>query len=105
MSREPGQPGGVLDHEGERREVAPRPVEAEARHPHHDEIGSIGPERLVVEPELVQHPWRVVLDDHVARGHELAHQIEATRISWRSSVRPFLLMFRAAKIGPRSQYC
>ena len=62
-------------------EVAPRSVEPEARHPHHDEIGAIGLERLVVEPELVEHPWRVVLDDHVAGRDEPAHQIEAAWVA------------------------
>ena len=67
VSRQPGEPRGVLDHEGERRKIAPRPVEPEAGHPHHDEIGPIGLERVVVESELVQHPRRVVLHDDVAR--------------------------------------
>ena len=81
MSGEPGEPRGILDHEGERRLVAPRPVEPEPGHPEHDEIGPIGPERLVVETELVQHPWRVVLDDHIARRDESAHEIDAAWIA------------------------
>ena len=56
MSGQPGEPRGVLDHERERRQLAPRPVEPEPWHAEHDEIGPIGPQRLVVEAELIQRP-------------------------------------------------
>ena len=44
MSRQPRESRRVLDHEGEGRLVAPRAVQSEARHPHHDEVGPIAPE-------------------------------------------------------------
>jgi hypothetical protein len=62
----PRQPRGVLDHEGEGRVVPPRAVEPEAGHAHHDGVGSDGAHGVGVEPELVQDPRRVVLDDDVA---------------------------------------
>ncbi len=81
MAGEPGEPRGVLDHERERRLVAPRPVEPEARHPEHDQVRPFAPERLVVDAQLVQHAGRVVLDHHVARRHEPAEEIDAALVS------------------------
>ena len=75
------RPGRVLDHEGERGLVAPRPVEPEAGHPHHDEVGLDLAQRLVVEPGVVEHPGRVVLDDDVARRDEPAHEVDAPRVA------------------------
>ncbi len=77
MSGQPREPRGVFNHEGEGGLVTPRSLEAEAGHPEHDQIGTIGPEGLVVETQLVQHAWGVVLDDHVARSDEAMHQIDA----------------------------
>ena len=54
VSGQPGESRGILDHEGERRLVAPGPLEPETRHPEHDETGTVGPQRLVVETQLVQ---------------------------------------------------
>ena len=71
MARQPREPRCVLDHEGERRLVAPGPIEPEPRHPDHDQIRPFAPQRLVVDAQLVEDPRRVVLDDDVARLDEL----------------------------------
>ena len=81
MSGEPGETGGVLDDEGEGRQVAPRPVEPEPGHAHHDEIGPHLAQGLEAETQLVQHPRRVVLDHDVARGDDAPHQVEAARFA------------------------
>ena len=95
MPGQPGEPGRVLDDEGERRVVPPRPVEPEAGHAHHDEVGRDRPHGVEVEADLVEHPRRVVLDDDVARGDELAQQLHARARSARSIVRLFLLVLSA----------
>ena len=63
-----GEPRGILDHEGEGRKVAPRPVEPEPWHPEHDELRLVGPERLGIQAGLVQDTGCVILDDHIARS-------------------------------------
>ena len=81
VSGQPGEPRGVLDDERERRQVPPWAVEPEARHAQHDQIGSLAPQRLEFETQLVQHSWRVVLDHDVTRRDEPAHQIDATLVT------------------------
>ncbi len=81
VSGQPGQPGGVLDHEGERRQVPPRAVEAEPGHADHDQVRAVGLQGLEAQAELVQHPGCVVLHDHVAGGHEAVQQLDAPRVA------------------------
>ena len=80
MPGEPGEPGGVLNDEGEGRLIAPRPVEPEPGHAQHDQVGPLGAQGLEVEAELVQHPWRVVLDHDVAGADDAPHQVEAASV-------------------------
>ena len=56
LAGQPREPGRVLDDEGERGLVAPRPVEPEAGHPHHDEVGPDRAQRLVVETRAGRAP-------------------------------------------------
>ena len=81
VSGQPGEPRRVLDDERERGQVPPWAVESEARHAQHDQIGSLAPQRLEVEAQLVQHSRRVVLDHDVTRRDEAAHQIDATLVT------------------------
>jgi hypothetical protein len=62
----PRQPRGVLDDEGEGGIVPPGAVEPEAGHAHHDDVRPDGAHGVGIEPQLVQHPRRVVLDHDVA---------------------------------------
>ena len=73
----PGEPGCVLDDEGEGRVVPPRSVEPEPRHADHDEVGPFGAEGIDVEADLLEHPRRVVLDHDVAGGEQVAQQLAA----------------------------
>ena len=75
VAGEPGQPGGVLDHERERGVVPPRTVESEPGHAHHDQVGVLGPQRIDVDADLLEHPGRRVLDHHVARGRQSPQQV------------------------------
>ena len=102
VSRHPGESRSVLDGVGEGRKLAPWPVEPETRHPQHDEIGPIGPQRLEVQAELVEHTWRVVLDDHVACGDDSVDADRSRVARCKSIVRLFLLVLSPAKIGARS---
>ena len=102
MSSEPGEPGRILDHEGERRLVTPRSLEPETGHSEHDEIRSFRPEGLIVKTQLIEHARGVVLDDDVAGTDEPAQDVDAAG-SRKSIVMLFLLVLSAAKIGRRSQ--
>ena len=68
----PRQPGSVLDHEREGRILTPWPVEPEAGHSDHHDVGADGSDGLHGEPHLFEHTRRVVLDDDVARGDQPA---------------------------------
>ena len=58
-----------------------------------------------VEPDLVEHPRRVVLDDDVARSRSSScEQFAAARALRMSSVTLFLLVFSPEKIGDRSHH-
>ena len=81
MSREPGEPGSILDHEGEGRQLTPRSVEPETWHPQHHEIGPMSPQGVVVQAELLEHTWGVVLDHDIACRNEPAYQIDASRVT------------------------
>jgi hypothetical protein len=81
MSRQPGQSRGILNDEGEGRQVAPWPVQAEPRHPQHDEIAPFAAQRLEAQTELVQHARRVVLDHDVTRRDQPAHQSDAPLVA------------------------
>ena len=78
IAGQPTESGGVLDDVGERRIVAPRAVEAESGHPHHDRVGAQRLHRREVQADVVEHPRREVLDDHVAGRDQPAQQFPAT---------------------------
>ncbi len=62
-------------------QVAPRAVEAEPGHADHDQVRPVRLQGLVAQAELVEHPGRVVLDDHVAGGHDAVQQLDPPRVA------------------------
>ena len=81
VARHPGEPGGILDDEGERRLVAPGPVEAEARHPDHDQVGAVAPQSLVGQAGLVEDPGRVSSRQPRRGGQQPAQQVHARLVT------------------------
>ena len=66
IAGQPTDPGRRLDDVGERRVVAPRPVETEAGHPQHDRVGPNRLHRSEIQADLIHHARGEVLDDDVA---------------------------------------
>ena len=75
VARDPGQARHLLHARREAGPVAPRPVEPEPGHPHHDHVGPHGAEPLVGQVELLEHAGREVLDHHVARRRQAQQQV------------------------------
>ena len=76
---EPRHAGDLLHRLREADAVAPRTVEAEGGHAHHDEPRVCGGELLVDEAEVVHDARREVLDRDVGDGEQALHQIDACR--------------------------
>ena len=66
----PGHPGDLLHGLSEADPVPPGAAQAEGGHPHHDRTGVGGGDRVPVQPELLDDPRRVVLDDDVGAGDQ-----------------------------------
>ena len=73
VTGEKGQAAGLLDGHGEAGAVAPRPIKAESRHPHHDGVGIQPVDLIPVQTEILHHPGGVVLDDDVGHLHQPFH--------------------------------
>ena len=104
---EPGQPGhaGERFHRlGETRAVSPRAVEAEGRHPDHDEVRVEGVDAVPAEAELLHDPRGEILDQDIGRPNETFEHLASRSGRVRSKVTPRLPMFAAWKSGLHSHH-
>src|SRR5690349_19915194 len=81
MTGQPGQAGGSFDDGGERRNVAPRPVETESWYPEQDCIWSKLLQSRPIQANDIEYTRGVVLDDHVTCLRQPAQQLAALLVA------------------------
>ena len=89
IAAQPAHAADLLHGLSEAHPVAPRPVESEGRHSHHDQPGVQPVDGLPVETELVHHPGGEVLHQGIGDPDEPVQQLHAFGPGQVEGHRPF----------------